>query len=104
MRRRGVVGESENGHTWCTLGDMTDQPRRFVAGDPIPFTPAELRDILDGAPSGAVITAALVNDALDRLRAADPEGKLPPHIQARIDAGQSADVAAAWGYREEWKP
>lgn len=83
---------------------MTDQPRRFVAGDPIPFTPAELRDILAGAPSGAVITAALVNDALDRLRAADPEGKLPPEIQARIDAGQSEDVAAAWGYRGEWRP
>ena len=76
---------------------MTDEPRRFLAGDPIPFTPSELDDILRPyAPAGAVITANLLNHALDQLRAADPEGKLPPHIQARIDAGQSAEVAAEW--------
>lgn len=70
-----------------------DQPRRFVAGDRIPFTLAELVDLLQ---PGTVITASLLNDALDRLRAADPDGKLPAHIQARIDAGQSEDVAAEW--------
>ena len=73
-----------------------DQPRPFTAGEPIPFTPAELTELLRPYAPGTLITAALLNDALDRMRAEDPDGKLPPHIQARIDAGQSEDVAAAW--------
>ncbi|MFD6565401.1 hypothetical protein [Micromonospora profundi] len=71
---------------------METGPRRFVAGDLIPLTPAEL--IAAGAPAGARVTAELVNYVLDRMRSASPDGSLPAEIQARIDSGVQAP---GWG-------
>lgn len=65
--------------------DMSDnEPIRVVAGDRNPLTPQEARDT--GAPVGMVMTASLINDLLDRMRAASPTGDLPPHVQAKLDA------------------
>ncbi|WP_157562659.1 hypothetical protein [Micromonospora chokoriensis] len=72
---------------------MDSQPRHLRAGDRIPLTPQEL--IEAGVPVGSVVTANLVNGVLDRMRAASPDGELPPHIQARIDAGEGG---AGWSH------
>jgi hypothetical protein len=50
---------------------MTDTPTpgRLIAGDPCPLTDRELLDA--GIEAGTVITAARINEVLDRMRAED---------------------------------
>lgn len=79
-----------------TVDTPAQQPYRLKAGHPIPFTPRELLDA--GFTPGTRPTADSVNALLDRLRA-EGEGRLPPHIQARLDAiarGERPDSQDAW--------
>ncbi|MGW4297314.1 endonuclease VII domain-containing protein [Micromonospora chersina] len=78
-------------------GRVSPTGSELKAGNPIPFTPAEL--VAAGMPAGTVPTAARVNQLLAELRAANPDGKLPPHVQSRLDAiaaGQAPETADAW--------
>lgn len=73
-----------------SMTGMTDaeEPYRFRSGQRVPFAPEDYRAL--GIPDGTRLTANVLNDALDQMRANNPDGKLPPEIQAKVDAAQAA--------------